>query len=859
MDTYGTYDYKNSDYEFSLMRDGVQETFHKMLSYSWNGKPPQGGLDTNATTAIGKVQMHQSNIHVDINWQSNDYLFSDGNDVDLGYTQDDYIQCPDDFQLSYDPMIVPKHRTQMPVSAESTPPFVFGEGDKNAPGMLGKALRAMGEACALMIEYNQDIDDYIQLFMRSWGLDQKWLHFVRSYVPQLRSHGPAMWGGIKRNLRPIGYAYGSAQAHLQVHQHSVQRKDFHPRALIDWPRINIIVRAIAGQLVVDDRVARGAIKRIDFAINPKEVPLAPNVVRIPKLNFIIPITLISNMNKAFEGTFQYIEHARQLNVERGQQQFSDTITFTNLDKVPEITPYLFGNKQLFKFMDLQTVFSEALDDFEYDIPNPTMHVRQEYKKITNYVTFLEQYIKSAVHSKIKTLPREFEINSYINMLDTQKTYKEGFTKLRKVIHQLIPHNFLNYVRVFGNLIERDQGMHWVVGLLHYLRTPDSTFLTRDLVDMLARTMTNESSLKIIAEQIQYAISSEMRLTKPWYTKRTFRLIANTKDVGIALNSVFNERKKVWSHRYYRNAVMEKRKGKLKNKRSLVKFQMLSKAFSKAKWIINEDEEITVDQENMAKFIMDSAANFIRKGASRMKHKNDLEKAKTIDEADNLPTFSYEDISRGLLDRHLMEFVQMNPTIPYQESLRDISMALDEFRADINRFLIDLTNADPDIKTPDVSDEEEIESEEEQEIEDEVEQVVTENAKKDKGPKKKVESMYNQKDINNFKEVFVVEPNKKDLFSANAFVANMFTVQTVDKSLIEKTVVEKSKMNVYKLKFEIRSEIPNISDVVIRDLLEEFGEMVPIDEWKNVINAAYEKMKLDVNLQHVIAADNIDIL
>jgi hypothetical protein len=675
------------DYEFqpiSLVRDGVQVTYQKLLQQAYGGTFPEGGLDINSSCGIARTYDYKGDMHVNL-------------------TSAEMQQLDMDF-INFDDDIAPLTYAKDPIPHESKAPFTFPDSENGAPGMFGKALRAYGEACAVMREYAQPTEEYTNWFCKAWDVNDEDRKIMKMCQPVVRSSGAAFWGGYGRNLKPLCLGYATAQSHIEFKSHAVKRTTFDDRALINWPKIQVLSRLIASQVFIDDRFTKHELKRpigrIDFAILPFEIPKCPTKVRIVMVGEkAVPI---SSQSVMMLGTFNYIKR----NIERQQaysrEKHGDFIRFECEDLIPETFPLQIAFPERGPTVFFSQIMGSIRDDF--DIMNTERFARlpipQAEKESITFRTAYLQLLESGAQAHKNSVMSVSEVKGYIADMDDQELKAKATAKLSKLILLLTGGKLLDALCNYGNLCGPKLGNTWMKQFLLSVGAPNNVYGCRAKRAIFAKCLTVDTVVKKISYDVMTALRALKSDVAPTYSRRLFSEIAGHADFVLGLEAIFIKRRNYWINRYKRHEVHLRREmnkeddeGKKSNfKQSVVKYQFLVKAFKHAKFIVNPEGIACLDPTNLEITICEMATNYLEK-----RRKFNDEKAGIEVEH---PDMNMDGIAKGELDVFVLSRSTKPPVMSFSKLPDLCKSQLEMFAKDITEFLVKIVSAQ------DIRDEEE---------------------------------------------------------------------------------------------------------------------------------------------------------
>lgn len=775
--------------EIDIFRDGVYATSNKLLQKAYDGEIMEGAFDWPASCGVSKINKEFSDMHVEFCQE----------------LEEDYWENEPADMFSEVRNIAPATLAKEPGPSDTTTPFSYPEGESSAPGMFGKALRSFTEAVAVIIAQNEPVEDLIELFCRLWGLDQKQKESIVASIPNTRSQGVALWGGYQRILRPITYAYGATQAGLKVVFHGVTRQKFGEDAIVDWPRIEATVRTIVGQVMVDDRKVKVMPKRMDFAIVPYEVPEAPKVTKMKPIRFKCAAENNAILSGAAQAAFNYIANCRKKNLESMDIVRKTKLTLTVQTQLPAFSAGFVHIDRTLGAINLD-VLHNVLDD-DVDLMQITRAPQLVTNKRPTGMTVFKSIVEAAIRKNLHVLPRAYEVHEAVAALDIPQKQAAATKLLSHTIKVVVDKDAFTMLAAFGNLVEKGLGRLWVIKVADEIGLDKGIFRNTGYKHILSAGINSEKGIIGFGILIQRLIHTvEMNVTIV-FTRQFLLDMANSGSLIDSLDLLFNRRKRYWKNRYKRKARMYVQNILDKNVKECVKYQLLSKSFDMAEFVINEEHEVKWQPLPIRQVLCSAAHKFATKRMKKTQNPQDLLE----------PSFGWAAILRGELDDWVKQQCNKVSVYPYVDAANDIRYRLDEFVQDIRDiYRRIITNDAVDLSELPVEDEPDEDLNVEEEV---IEPVVM--------PPIRVRA--------DFEDVAVVNPVKE----ADPTAQKISAVCDFDDDddMGDNGDVEFDEdgnaIYYYILRSDLYDDIPRITERVINELVIKYGEQVPMSEMDQV--------------------------
>jgi hypothetical protein len=623
-------------HDIDLWADGVRITLEKMCQN--NGVDIVGLMDYDmpASSMIGRTDERSSDMHVE--WT--DTTMFDSEFDDALFSMDDDL-APDSMGSENVP-----HATHSP--------FERYGADMDIPGMFGAALKAYGNAVAVMHKEGVDPSTYTRYFKSEWDLTDEDDDLLESVVPIMRSEGDAMWGGIKRKLVPYCASLPASQVNLKVVQHGKTRRDMGDGALVDWNRATEVAKAICVQLIADDVYVHGQVGRIDFAIDRRKVPIAPDKTFVPA--FQTASRASAHIRPDTSAVKSYLSQVREVSGTIVANYAGGAITmiaeseFSGLDVVRTIRAM---NPPIVE-LGINTKYN--YDDMDYGRSKPIRIDRRG--DIASVEDVLTQFAKSAVAQGKYDGYREWQIEEAIN----DATEAKNQVYLRKVVDIAFPIPFLSCAVHIWKVIKKASGGNFVGHLCQYLHAP--TGVMRDL--NYARWWGQVRNIDECTVRLAEIIVREVRkMHKHGHVSN--KIITRLLDIhepARPLDIMFKARRNYWSKRYYANSRL--------GKEQRVVYQLLSAVFKDLQIIVDPKGKCVPNYERVGQILCESAFRYAKK------------RIKTIPK--NVPNITYTRIGMRDLDNWVVSVCSIAPDPAYYDIRDVIQEKIMQFSDDVEEFI-----------------------------------------------------------------------------------------------------------------------------------------------------------------------------
>lgn len=575
---------------FDILADSALDIANGLIGEAWAGEAPSGGVDFPSSCTLSKCASgsHSSDFHLELE------------------------VVKDSSGLSEIPWLADVTRTEIQGPSDTNNPFVYPIGEAPPPGLFGSALKAYGEVVSMCIEFGADYKPYDEWFRSQWGID-KGTNLTHT-VPQIRSHGVAFWGGVGRKLAPIPFAHLSASKQIKMVWHGVNRKKFGEHTLVDWPRLTALARLVGSAMMIEDRYAKGKVKRIDFRINPKELPVAPKGIGHGIEKVLAPATW--ETRNVCSVAIGYISsfYSRKIALIKGGLGSLSAVQIDSSDDLPTNSLVKFLKEEKtgmvpdILFMDMD----EPVYDFIDKQPTRTMNLVKD--QTVNVYHAFGAVVRPFVARNFFSLPAAHEIRILSDDVKWS-TKREGVDQsfeILNIFRQTVPNDFL--LRIFRMYCiifrDKDKAGDVVVSLLKALNAPKSAFVTRDLVAIGTRVLNHQKSNRWMLEEVARAVSrhkiehgKELRLTS-----KLKRILSSDDVTHLGISAIVTQRRNWWSLDYAKRARVEI------NFARKISLQLRSRLFKvlRIKITAENDAQPILDDPALSQVLYRSALAYARK-------------------------------------------------------------------------------------------------------------------------------------------------------------------------------------------------------------------------------------------------------
>lgn len=636
---------------FDILADSALDIARGLMDEAWGGKSPDGGLDFPSACVLSKSSELGSDLHVELG-------------VVAGTEQ-----------LSDIPWLADVTHTDVQGPSDSDAPFRYQSGELVPPGMFGKALRAYGQVIALAGEYGVPVAGYDSWFREQWGVEPG--ADLTLAVPMVRSHGDALWGGINRKLSPYSSAHAATSKQVRVTWHGKGRKDMGEHTVVAWPRLTAIAQIAGGALMVEDRRARGRIKRIDFRVVRHELPKAPKnlgtgVGRIQVRNNW-EVRAIS------KGAIEFVQgfRASALVLARGGLGYSSALSVAPGVEMPAATILQYLQEQ--SVPGIPHVNFLAMGDAVFDLePTPvkrpltiengtSMNVYNAFAAVTR--PYIDRYFSE--------LPTAQTIRRSVDAVRESPTAVAAQEVLRRAIALTVPDDFLLRMFRLYTVANRsiEKGHEIVSTALRTFDAPRSVFETRDWFAVGRRVKRAQKCQGWFAEEVARGIGRYVRehgQQAPVIGR--LRRILSAEGVGdVAVAEVIRQRRNWWSCEY-------RRRSKDRPTRR-VEYQIRSKLFRVAHVEITESGTV-VASDNTPQLV-GALASIARAFMRKRKGRGESDPVPPDPERMTLMQYAH------VLDRRLA------PSYPFADGVLQFHRSLKMLEDDVVRIMAYVAENMPD--------------------------------------------------------------------------------------------------------------------------------------------------------------------
>jgi len=797
---------------YDLWELGVDEVMRNMAEDAGVTDPIEMGWDFPANGVLSRSDEYSSDLHVEIG------NYDDEWDVfNVGFENED-----EPATLSMYEALAPATIAKEPGPSDTTPPFEHLHGESGLPGLFGEALKSYGEAVCICVVMNTDPTPIHEAFANSWGLTPDEAEYARTLVPTPRSTGDAFWGGISANLNPACFAMPASQVGLKVKFHNKNRYSMGSNKLVDWARMKAVAQSVTIQVVSDDAVARNKVKRLDYRIDTREIPNAPKLLKLPKVN--VPVATYATEVRVASETIQYLRRGGMKPIREPKYIAGDTITVSQDLEVP----MSIGN-----YMDIEVRapvlaygnLMEAEDD-NMDIvirpraPNLTTTNRKKVQAKDILKAIAESQLQ---HGHLPDM-RSFGIRRLIvdSEMESGEDSQRAFRQLRQAVHDVFPPSVAINVVSMGNLLTKDGGRKYLANIARSMKAHRGIMQEHNIRNIWSAVTNDRGSINMLAEVIATALAKMDRIHEPKITKSIRSLFVCTGELEGPLNEVFAMRKRYWSNRYYRSS------RSTDDQDRKIRWQQLAKIFKGAKFVIESNGVVRRDDSEIVVLFQDSISKYIRKRLG------------VGDKDYTSPVMEVAVIQRGEADRLCMKETDDEPNPTFASIAHKLDEGLTEFQNDVKDFMRKAILQEPELMEADPDEYSEFKEE------------VMEHPYK-----KSVDPFINYAEDLDDAMFFAQDSVKKGEINASFLDDDAWDVSFQD-SIAE---VNDDFMNapvtrvpMLSLADELRDDVRGITADIIEKFVREHGSLVAVGDYDAIMNAARSAFILSTTVQ----VDGFDI-
>jgi hypothetical protein len=575
-----------------LFDSSVADVCEALVGAAWDGQHPDMNFGLPSSHALSRCDSQHSAVHFEI--------------------LDD--PTPDHLKISDIPFMAPLSRYEEPVPSDTTSPFKYPNGEAAVGGLFGRALKKYGEVMAIMASEEVDGTGYDEFFREQWNLTAD--DDLNAAIPQTRSSGAAMWGGVTAKLVPAIDSNIATSSLVRVKWHSKSRTDYGNTALVPWPQLTQVVMHIATTLAVDDRLVKGRVKRLDFAISHREVPKAPKF----KTNYMFPAGKFKSGtgNPATKYAIEYFKSNAEKAVALRSKGIGDVVQISEKFEIDRAAIIKAFEKRAAPAVSWPSFAKE--ERFEQDLLADFM-VKREYSdldpklaKTSNFRARLENLMHGYI---VRSHRPEFNPGYFLALraeLDDESFDKseKARLRLRAVIRDAVPRTFLETYRKILTGLTGDKAEVWgnIVDIVKQSNLSSDAFSKMDLVYIWAALLSDTKGLKFVCDRVKNIIFAERASHAYGYPaiKSFVRLLGQTQDVNLVLGSFIKKRLAYWSSDYWRRSKNPAQAARR------VEFQLRAKLMRGMTIKISDFGAVIpqVDTRAMVSRLHDSVSKYLRK-------------------------------------------------------------------------------------------------------------------------------------------------------------------------------------------------------------------------------------------------------
>jgi len=592
---------KTTEAKLSIANMSVQDICSGLLQKAYCGKVPEGGFDFPTTVGVVRVPEGRGDLHVDIK----------------PYQE----VSPQLGALSVKKHTKPVTRQIEIERQHTTSPFAYSKRVTNPIGLMGKALKAYGKVVAIMQATGNDYTAYDTWFRQEWNVDQE--ENLSFFIPNVRSPNAVLLAGLKRKLEPAIHAYTSEERQVHVKWHAVTRLKYGENAMVDWNRVSTIAKMKALEIFVEDPYYCGRRMRLDFCINPAEVPKAPSV-RINKDAFAVKTAGHVVRNKgivdyysSFHGSKEMYEHDYYgyLEEKEGYEPNPEValmLAVKNFVNRPTAMPTFVIATQTYeeKEQEEEQEFEDDEDLLRPTIPIDLTKFRYQYDD-----EFFNQILG---HFMLKRKFTRNDLNDLKNVLHN-KELSATVTDRQRIIDKWIP---LDILKIFGIAVGKLWTSHGRAGKAvgRILKNFQISIQSGTSMNPILLWKNNRGGEHIFERIIRRLLYIGDRLIG--YNSYRFNItssllsyINQSVDAADIVQKLVYSRRNFWANQYYDRA--------LTSSDRVVEFQLRAKLMQKQdfKIDVNQKPMVTVDQSSTVKTLFDIIERYIDKRRDTIDERN----------------------------------------------------------------------------------------------------------------------------------------------------------------------------------------------------------------------------------------------
>jgi hypothetical protein len=830
-----------------LFDDGVKACWEHIVGEAYGGEIPAGGYEAPLCGTVSKAPEFGGAFHADI--METDYMWD----------EEDMFSADQDLA----PQIAAKEKGP----SDTRAPFKYLPGMEEPVGLVGRAYKPFAEFCALMTYFKQDISGFIGWFKDEWGIPDD-VDITKGF-PVVVGQGDAVWAGVDRVLHPFCSMLKASQPKIRVVGHGKHRTDYGMHTLVDWERFHEIARMIMVQMLADDYAARKHVKRADWTLAGYELPEAPQ----PS-----DVVFSFHYERTYEnGGFDWVslvdafDFAEKVDNLKEQKFIRDDIEI--------VFPENISQQAILKtIVDRRDVTMVPYDWFENDAED-IIPMSKPVKKIKDLNVFRKGNLYTLIDALLVTrfvndpsiFPRSAHVLELIKGFDKFGKRAKYLAEGKEIVKAIFGPNFIQVVSRFGDFIEYGRGNLYFRELTHLLGAFHGDYQVRNYTSLFNLLISREAGIKFLLEQVSRTVGKQDRLAVQPTVRELFMGSVITGNAATALASFIKRHKYKWITRYYREAkgrVREKDKGK-----EMALEQLKASSLRLVKIMVSPEKGVTFDIPTIAQAFIKSASRFIEK---RRTHGS----RKFINYV--MPSEDLYSVARDL-DVMVKNNCRKFPILPYIEAVDPVLKGVEAFVQDVSLYFNELVNGigatftesglGDEVDDPGEIEEDMLEAIMEEEVVPVVkkEVVVPVQAKEEQAVKKVEEedpgdtieftdpAPPEEEEFEGFFDLDLdeaeVAANKKVLAGEQVQEEEDFWGFENEKEIVDPN---RGKLNT---DAELKEDYGELSAQERFELVEEFGEFVTLDEWKNVEAAA--KLKKYAKFREVTLAsadtDGMDIL
>jgi len=808
-----------------LFDDGVKACWESIVGEAYGGEIPAGGYEAPMCGTVSKAPEFGGAFHANI--LESDYFFE----------EEDMFSA----DLDLAPQIAAKEKGP----SETRSPFKYLPGMEAPVGMIGRAYKPFAEFCAIMGYFKQDITGFINWFKDEWGIPDD-VDITKGF-PVVVGQGDAVWAGIDRVLHPFCSMLKASQPKIRIVDHGKHRTDYGHHTLVDWERFHEIARMIMVQMLADDYSANKKVKRADWSLAGYELPVAPQPSDVV-FKFTYERTY-ENGGFDWASLIEAFDFAEKVDSLKEQKVVRDDIEVI----FPETISQQAILKTIVDRSDVTMVPYNWFDNDAEDIiplEKPAKKIKDlEVFKKGNLYTLIDALLVTRYVNDPVSFPRAGHLRELIKGFDQFGKRGKYIAEGKEIVKALYGPNFLQVVARFGDFIEYGRGNKYFREITHLLGAAHGDYQIRGYSNLFQLLSSRETGIKFLLEQASRTVGKQDHLATKPTVRELFMGSVITGNAAVAIASFIRRHKYRWIARFYREAkgrVREKDKG-----REMVLEQIKASSLRVVKIIVNPETGVTYDVSSVSVALIKSATRFIekRRPSTMRPYIN------SVQPSDDLMQVAVQ------LDYAVRNNCRKLPVIHYYEVVLPVLEGIKAFVGDVSIYFNELVHGIGSADIPDdLGDDEEDPGLMDDDMLEEAPKVIV-------PVPVKVPAVIPEPVIAPIEEDIVVQDEEnitenkeeEEEVEEDAFDFEMEEEEAEAKAAVPDQEEEEDDFfgdgsddepgnkdpNAGKLhtESELREDFHELTAQEIFEIVEEFGEYVSMEDWKNVLATAQLKKEV----------------